>query len=55
MEHEFCIVLTTTDNETVKQKIIENILSQSLAACIQTLPIESHYVWEGAVCNEKET
>ncbi len=54
MGNEFCIVLTTTNNEAVKQHLVDIILSNKLAACIQTMPIESHYVWEGTVCDDKE-
>ncbi|MDA0148489.1 divalent-cation tolerance protein CutA [Vibrio sp. LaRot3] len=50
----YCITLTTTNSEENKQALIEQILNQQLAACIQTMPIESHYVWQGKVCNDKE-
>ena len=54
MEHEFCVVLTTTNSKMVKQRLIDIILLNKLAACIQTVPIESYYVWEGEVCNDNE-
>jgi len=54
MEHEFCIVLTTTDSKVVKDKLVEHILRNNLAACIQTVPIESHYVWEESICHDEE-
>ena len=55
MSGQYCITLTTTNNEENKQKIIDVVLTNSLAACIQTMPIESHYVWQGEVCSDKET
>jgi len=54
MEYEYCVVLTTTDNHSVKQQLINEILSRKLAACIQTFPIESHYFWQGRVCHDDE-
>ena len=49
----FCMVLTTAQGATT-QKIIEALLSQELAACIQTMPVRSHYVWQGQLQNEAE-
>lgn len=49
----FCMVLTTAQGATT-QKIIEALLSKELAACIQTMPVRSHYVWQGQLQNEAE-
>ena len=49
----FCMVLTTAQGATT-QKIIEALLGQQLAACIQTMPIRSHYVWQGVLRDEAE-
>ena len=46
MSGQFCITLTTTDSEENAQSIINTVLSKGLAACIQTMPINSHYVWK---------
>ncbi len=54
MEYEYCVVLTTTDSQSVKRKLIDEILSRKLAACVQTCPIESHYVWQDRVCHDEE-
>lgn len=48
------IVLTTVGSKSQANLIIESLLSQKFAACIQVLPIESHYVWEGKICNDQE-
>ncbi|WP_260260248.1 divalent-cation tolerance protein CutA [Vibrio intestinalis] len=50
----YCIALTTTNSEENKQALIEQILNQQLAACIQTMPIESHYVWKDELCCDNE-
>ena len=49
----FCMVLTTAQGATT-QKIIEALLSKELAACIQTMPVRSHYVWQGVLRDEAE-
>lgn len=54
MKTEFCIVLTTTNNDDNKKLIVETLLENRVAACIQSLPIESHYIWEGKVCSDNE-
>ncbi|MGF1753624.1 divalent-cation tolerance protein CutA [Vibrio makurazakiensis] len=48
------IVLTTVGSKTQANLVIEALLTKKLAACIQVLPIESHYVWEGKICNDEE-
>ena len=50
----YCIALTTTNSEENKQTLIEQMLNQKLAACIQTMPIESHYVWKDELCCDNE-
>lgn len=52
---EFCVVLTTVNSPEQENLIIRALLESSIAACIQTLPISSHYVWKGKVCSDKET
>jgi periplasmic divalent cation tolerance protein len=54
MSSQFCIVLTTVGSEQNKTKIVEAVLSNKLAACIQSMPIESHYVWDDEVCCDRE-
>src|SRR4051794_36986807 len=49
----FCMVLTTSQGATT-QKIIEAVLSKELAACVQVIPMHSHYVWQGVLRNEAE-
>lgn len=54
MKEKCCMVLSTTDCQKTAQKIIEAVLEQELAACIQTLPIQSHYKWEGRLHQDAE-
>ncbi|CAM3802868.1 divalent-cation tolerance protein CutA [Vibrio aquimaris] len=55
MKEELCIVLTTTDCQKTVQTIIEAALERELSACIQTLPIQSSYKWEGKLHQDSET
>ena len=52
---ELSIVLTTSAGEDQAQPIIDALLEQRLAACVQALPVRSHYIWEGAVRHDIET
>ena len=54
MQEALCIVLTTTNDEGNKQVLIEAVLDHKLAACIQSFPIESHYLWQDKICADNE-
>ena len=49
-----CIVISTFENHEQAKKVWEQILTEKLAACIQELDINSHYVWRGDVCHDSE-
>lgn len=51
---EYCIVMSTFENEDQANEIIEAVLKEKLAACIQTTGISSHYSWNGDICHDKE-
>jgi periplasmic divalent cation tolerance protein len=51
---KYCVVLTTTDSEQSAQAIIDVVLARKLAACVQVMPIDSHYLWEGTIKHDKE-
>lgn len=53
-QNEYCIVLSTVGSQQNRDEIIKSLLDAQLAACIQTMPIESHYVWKGEVCSDNE-
>jgi periplasmic divalent cation tolerance protein len=47
---EFIQVFTTTDQESVAEKIADLLLKRRLAACVQTIgPITSRYWWKGKI------
>lgn len=55
MADEYCMVMTTYADAAVGARIIEALLGERLAACLQTLDIGSHYRWKGDVVHDQET
>lgn len=51
---KYCIALSTFASKEQAQGVIDKILEEKLAACIQVLDIKSHYMWEGSVCHDDE-
>lgn len=51
---EYCVVLTTVGSEKEAKELIETVLREKLAACLQTVEIGSHYTWKGEVCHDRE-
>lgn len=55
MNEEYCIVITTYADEGNGRKIIDALLSERLAACVQVMPIRSFYHWQGKVnCDDEK-
>ena len=48
------MLLTTTSGREEAAKIAKLLIDEKLAACVQLLPIESFYVWQGKTRNEAE-
>jgi periplasmic divalent cation tolerance protein len=51
---DYGVMLTTTPTREEAQKIARLLIEEKLAACVQLLPIESFYVWQGKTQNEAE-
>jgi len=47
-------MLTTTPTREEAQNIARLLIEEKLAACVQLLPIESFYFWQGKTQNEAE-
>lgn len=47
-------VTTTVPSRDDARRIADALLDDRLAACIQILPVESHYVWKGERMAEPE-
>jgi len=50
-----CVILTTAGSSPEAAALADGLVSERLAACVQMLPINSTYVWEGAVQRDAET
>ncbi|WP_413111722.1 divalent-cation tolerance protein CutA [Thaumasiovibrio sp. DFM-14] len=53
-DRKYCIVKTTTDNNQVADTICNQLLTEHLAACIQSSQVHSFYRWQGKVNDDKE-
>ncbi|WP_425364124.1 divalent-cation tolerance protein CutA [Candidatus Tisiphia endosymbiont of Hybos culiciformis] len=49
-----CVILTTTDNQQVVDKLTISLLEANLAACIQVDNIVSYFKWEGKISSVPE-
>ena len=54
MSAAYGMLMTTTPSQEDAQRIARLLIEEKLAACVQLLPIESFYVWEGKTQNEAE-
>lgn len=45
--NEFCLVMTTTDQEAHAEALAAQIVAARLGACVQLQAIKSFYVWQG--------
>ncbi len=48
------LVLSTFSDSAAAAKVLDGLLENRLAACVQTMPIQSAYRWKGAVNREAE-
>ena len=51
---DYGVLLTTTPNRDEAHQIAKLLTEEKLAACVQLLPIESFYFWQGKTQNEAE-
>ena len=48
------IITTTVPDRATARRLADALLEERLAACVQLLDIESHYVWKGERAAEAE-
>ncbi|MGI6166591.1 MAG: divalent-cation tolerance protein CutA [Eubacteriales bacterium] len=51
---KYGILLTTFASKEQAEPVIEEIIKCRLAACVQEIPIKSHYIWKSELCHEDE-
>lgn len=55
MKSDYCVVMTTFSDDENGQLIINSLMKEHLAACIQVQAIKSYYRWQGQVhCDEEK-
>jgi periplasmic divalent cation tolerance protein len=54
MDTKYAIVTTTVESSTDAAKIANALLAEGLAACVQVMPIQSYYTWQGEVNIDSE-
>lgn len=54
MEGHYCIIMTTTESQEEANRLAEILVTQRLAACVQTTPITSTYTWQGKLHRDAE-
>lgn len=50
----FALVMTTASSSQEAERIALRLLQAQLVACVQTMPIQSYYTWEGQSHQEPE-
>ncbi len=54
MDDPICVVTTTTGSAELAANIARELVKRRLAACVQVMPIVSHYVWDGDLREDPE-
>jgi periplasmic divalent cation tolerance protein len=54
VDSDYCMTMTTIDDEAAAAKLARAIVEQRLAACVQILTVRSVFRWEGAVDDTPE-
>jgi len=54
MKNKFCIIKTTFDSRKKAKEMAKLLLEKKFIACAQIEEIESLYLWENKVTNQKE-
>jgi periplasmic divalent cation tolerance protein len=51
---EFCLIMTTCNQQATLDLICKTLLGEKLAACIQVFPVQSHYMWKDGLAMDAE-
>ena len=51
---DYSIITVTYPNKESAKAAAKLLVQRKLAACVQLLPIESVYSWQGEICDENE-
>lgn len=53
-EYRYCMVMVSVSSEEEAATISTALVGQQLAACVQVMPIQSTYMWQGKIECEPE-
>jgi periplasmic divalent cation tolerance protein len=51
---EYGVVLVTTGSEAEGEAIAKALLTDKLAACVNIVPVNSFYIWQGKINSDRE-
>jgi periplasmic divalent cation tolerance protein len=54
MNSDYSLIMSTFPDKESAKKTVKLLVEQQLAACVQTLPIESVYLWKDEICEDNE-
>lgn len=54
MTTEYGVVLVTAGSVEQAEAIAQSLIAQKLAACVNLFPVDSLYLWQGAVNRDRE-
>jgi len=54
MSTRYCIIATSYSKARTGSKLVDALLGRKLAACIQVIPVQSHYTWKGRRSRARE-
>lgn len=54
MSTRYCVIVTSCSKTRTGSKIINALLDRRLAACVQVIPVQSHYTWKGRRSRARE-
>lgn len=46
---DFSLIFTTAPDQTSAETLAKGLLTEGLAACVQLMPLQSFYHWQGAM------
>lgn len=49
-----CMMVITTAPPGDADRIAQTLVEEHLAACVNVIPVRSHFIWEGKISREKE-
>jgi periplasmic divalent cation tolerance protein len=55
IQNGYSMIITTCADKEAAKAIAKVLLEKRLAACVQMLPVESMYVWQGKIYDDNET